>query len=122
MIVQRVSNGLTANGDVKDCYDELQSGGDPSANKLDNMDALAYFVQHALPSLMEIVKHGGRYTEESIEHLRPSFRDALNSAREFWEKQGQPDTFHEQIAEEGGGAVVGKKVVTYVLDFYLILN
>ncbi len=31
------------------------------------------FVINALPVLIEIARKGGRYTEESIQHLRPSF-------------------------------------------------
>ena len=31
------------------------------------------FVVHALPVLIELARRGGRYTEESISHLRPSF-------------------------------------------------
>lgn len=38
------------------------------------MSPIEYFVQSALPVLMEIVKKGGRYTEASISKLRPSFK------------------------------------------------
>lgn len=35
------------------------------------------FVVHALPVLIEIARRGGRYTEESISHLRPSFHVSI---------------------------------------------
>ena len=40
------------------------------------------FVTHVLPVLMEIVRKGGRYREESVLHLRLSFRVRLHD--HFW--------------------------------------
>lgn len=38
------------------------------------MEKYSSWVQNALPVLMELVRKGGRYTEESIADLRDSFK------------------------------------------------
>ena len=38
------------------------------------LDEISSFVQDALPALMEIVRKGGKYNEEMLHSLRPSFR------------------------------------------------
>ena len=46
---------------------------------------------------MEIVKKGGRYTEASVAKLRPSFKEAIDSARQHWSDTKEPDCFHDYV-------------------------
>lgn len=62
-----------------------------------SVDEMTYFVQYGLPALMEIVKRGGRYTERSLSRLRPSFKEAINSARLHWIQQEEPVDFLEYV-------------------------
>lgn len=55
------------------------------------------FVQVALPALVELVRKGTRFTPESIEHLRDSFKEVLNSTRETWKGLGQPEGFGDFV-------------------------
>jgi hypothetical protein len=74
-----------------------------------SVDEMTYFVQYGLPALMEIVKRGGRYTERSLSRLRPSFKEAINSARLHWIKQEEPEDFLEYVNNEfSGNAAVSK--------------
>eukprot|EP01035_Chromulina_nebulosa_P017308 gene17308-22849_t len=65
------------------------------------LDEVSSFVQDALPVLMELVKKGGKYTEESLATLRPSFREAIDSARLHWINQTQPAYFLEFAIAKG---------------------
>lgn len=57
------------------------------------VDEVSEFVQVQLPSLAEIVRKGGRYEKECIEHLRESFQDVLNQTKEQWRLVVEPDNF-----------------------------
>ncbi len=52
-------------------------GGGGNAVLKETLDEVSEFVQNALPVLMEIVRKGGRYSEESVASLRPSFQVRL---------------------------------------------
>eukprot|EP00602_Paraphysomonas_sp_CaronLab_P005784 CAMPEP_0185033330 /NCGR_PEP_ID=MMETSP1103-20130426/22140_1 /TAXON_ID=36769 /ORGANISM="Paraphysomonas bandaiensis, Strain Caron Lab Isolate" /LENGTH=729 /DNA_ID=CAMNT_0027569553 /DNA_START=153 /DNA_END=2342 /DNA_ORIENTATION=+ len=56
------------------------------------------WVLRALPVLLEIVRKGGRYTEDSIADLRDSFKEAIDAARLAWHSAKEPDNFEEFIA------------------------
>ncbi len=64
----------------------------------ETLDEVSDFVQHALPVLMEIVRKGGRYAEESVASLRPSFQDAITTGRDTWNKQVSPPNFAQFLA------------------------
>lgn len=55
------------------------------------------FVQLLLPALVELVRKGTRFTPESIEHLRDSFKEVLNSTRETWKAMGEPEGFADFV-------------------------
>ena len=59
------------------------------------VDRVGNWVLQALPVLLEIVRKGGRYTEESVEHLRPSFKEAIHSACVMWNKAEAPECYDE---------------------------
>lgn len=58
------------------------------------------WVQQALPVLLEIVRKGGRYTESSVSGLRPSFQEAIDSARVYWHTLKLPPHFDEFVASK----------------------
>lgn len=47
-------------------------------------EEIGVFAQEVLPVLMELVRKGARYKDESLSSLRSSFRDAIASARSHW--------------------------------------
>jgi hypothetical protein len=55
------------------------------------------WVQQALPVLLEIVRKGGRYTESSVANLRPSFQEAIDSARMYWHTFQLPPNFDDFV-------------------------
>mmetsp|Transcript_20388 Transcript_20388/g.37853 ORF Transcript_20388/g.37853 Transcript_20388/m.37853 type:complete len:750 (+) Transcript_20388:167-2416(+) len=55
------------------------------------------WVQQALPVLLEIVRKGGRYTESSVASLRPSFQEAIDSARLYWHTFQLPPNFEDFV-------------------------
>jgi hypothetical protein len=60
-------------------------------------DDIQQFVQVALPALVELVRKGTRFTPESIEHLRDSFKEVLNSTRETWKNMCEPEGFADFV-------------------------
>jgi len=50
-----------------------------------------------LPSILEIVRKGGRFELKDIETLRPSFRVAMIEARVLWDDKTVPSNFNEFI-------------------------
>ena len=58
------------------------------------------WVQQALPVLLEIVRKGGRYTESSVSGLRPSFQEAIDSARVHWHTFQIPPHFDQFVTEK----------------------
>jgi hypothetical protein len=49
------------------------AGGRSDKELAQTVQDVGMFVVHALPALIEIARKGGRYTEDSISHLRASF-------------------------------------------------
>ena len=62
---------------------------------------MADFLQYALPCIMEIVKKGGRYINDSISHLRPSIKEAIDTARVAWSQQNEPFDFNDFVSAVG---------------------
>lgn len=63
----------------------------------DRVAQFGMWVQQALPVLLEIVRKGGRYTESSVSGLRPSFQEAIDSARIYWHTFQLPPHFEEFV-------------------------
>lgn len=59
------------------------------------------FLQYALPCIMEIVRKGGRYMIDSISHLRPSIREAIDTARLAWSGLVEPADFNDFVSAVG---------------------
>ena len=58
----------------------------------------------ALPTLLEIVKKGGRYDESDLDILRPSFRSAVELAHAEWiQKKQMPNFVEFVLAREQAG-------------------
>mmetsp|Transcript_13242 Transcript_13242/g.19951 ORF Transcript_13242/g.19951 Transcript_13242/m.19951 type:complete len:734 (+) Transcript_13242:86-2287(+) len=74
------------------------SGGTASDAMQERVQQYGTWVLQALPVLLEIVRKGGRYTEDSISDLRDSFREAIDSARLAWHSAKEPSNFEEYIA------------------------
>ena len=70
---------------------DSQSGGAASA------ESVAEFVQLCLPALMELAKRGCRYADHSLAGLRPSFVEAVNSARLHWTRMSEPAQFASMV-------------------------
>jgi len=69
-----------------------------SAHKPDmDMDTIAEFAMTTLPVLMEIAKHGGRYTDFTLAPLRDSFIEAVQTARNQWIELDEPADFHRFV-------------------------
>jgi len=69
-----------------------------AAHKPDmDMDTIAEFAMGTLPVLMEIAKHGGRYTEHTLAPLRDSFIEAVQTARSQWLELTEPADFHQFV-------------------------
>lgn len=79
----------------------LAEMGNNGQNNKSTVDEVSSFVEHALPVLMAIVKKGGKYSEKILLSLRPSFRDAINSAKTHWEKLEQPEFFEDFVLARG---------------------
>eukprot|EP01038_Epipyxis_sp_PR26KG_P015317 gene15317-20642_t len=68
-----------------------------------------------LPALNEIVKKGGRYTEESIAEIpRPSFKNLIASGRSSWLSLGQPEGFIEFV--KANYALISKSTSNWTSD------
>jgi ankyrin repeat protein len=70
----------------------------------ETIDQVGNWAVRALPTLLEIVKKGGRYNAKDLEILRPSFRSAIELANAEWIKKKQPPNFVEFVlAREQAG-------------------
>jgi hypothetical protein len=63
----------------------------------DAVDEVGVFVQEVLPILMELVRKGAKYHDESLASLRPSFREAIDSARAHWQALKEEEHFAEFV-------------------------
>ncbi len=63
-----------------------------------DMDTMSDFAMSTLPVLMEIAKHGGRYSEHLLAPLRESFVEAVDTARMQWLQLAEPSNFTEFVA------------------------
>lgn len=61
------------------------------------------FVLMCLPSLLEIVRKGGRYSPECILNLRQSFQEMIASGVKAWRDVGEPDNFRDYVSSQTGG-------------------
>lgn len=61
------------------------------------LDDVADFVQIFLPTLIELVRKGCRYSPETINYLRSSFQEVINSARDIWKQLGEPENFNDFV-------------------------
>ena len=50
----------------------------------ETIDKVGDWAVRALPTLLEIVKKGGRYDTKELDILRPSFRSAVELAHDEW--------------------------------------
>ena len=78
------------------------SGARPTSPKTDDdmvqtVRDVGMFVTKALPVLIELARKGGRYSEDTIQHLRPSFLAAIDSGRIYWNKAVEPEHFEEYV-------------------------
>jgi len=89
----RASASSVASAGVRD-----RGGFKISAHKPDmDMDTIAEFAMTTLPVLMEIAKHGGRFTELTLAPLRDSFIEAVQTARNQWLELAEPADFHRFV-------------------------
>lgn len=58
---------------------------------------LSPFVQTALTTLIMIVRRGGRFAEDSLQHLKPSFQETMAAVKGEWDRMGEPDHFVHYI-------------------------
>jgi len=86
----------------------------------DGMTPIEYIAQSALPVLMEIVKKGGRYSDNAVKTLRPSFRDSVDTARTYWGQQSEPEFFHEFISAKDMYTVKPAWTADSAFDFCLL--
>ena len=75
------------------------------------LDEVQEFIQVALPVLMELVRKGARYTQESISSLRPSFQEAINSGQTHWSNQVENEEF-QTFVDSIPGQICNSKVGT----------
>ena len=87
-------NGRTAIDLILATHSEVDSSSTESKSMAD-------FLQYALPCIMEIVRKGGRYVVDSISHLRPSLREAIDTARVAWSQQIEPVDFQDFVSAVG---------------------
>lgn len=66
------------------------------------LDDVADFVQIFLPTLIELVRKGGRYDSESISFLRPSFQEVINTAKDIWKQLNEPENFIDFVNINSG--------------------
>jgi ankyrin repeat protein len=112
---------LTAQTPVSPSQAATGGGNGESLNEdmTTKMNKYSNWVQNALPVLMELVRKGGRYTEESIVDLRDSFKvllsslllliqsdrthlqAAIDSARIAWLSSVVPENFDDFINAKG---------------------
>jgi hypothetical protein len=55
------------------------------------------FAQRCLPSLMEVAKHGGKYSVANVQGLRKSLVEAIESATKLWMDAVEPPKFKDFV-------------------------
>lgn len=75
----------------------VSSVADPWRNMENTLERVGDWAQKALPVLLDIVKRGGRFDPRYLNFLRPSFRAAVEEARDAWLKKSEPPKFLEFV-------------------------